>query len=58
MVSIAVVKHQDHEQLGAERVYYIIQLQGYTFIYVGSQGKNLETGSGTEIVKECCLLTC
>jgi hypothetical protein len=47
-----VIKHNDQEQLGEERVCFILKLSGYTLLlredWVGPQGRNMEAGIEAE----------
>jgi hypothetical protein len=62
-VSIAVIKHQNKNQFGEERICFSLQfyitvchqrISGQGF----KQGRNLEAGADAEVMARCCLLAC
>ena len=48
-ISVAVIKHHDQNQVGEERVYFLIQLVTY---HPGISGQEFKAGTETEAMEE------
>jgi hypothetical protein len=52
----AIIKHHNQNQLGKQRVYFILQLVHHSGKLSGTQGRNTEPETDLEAMEECCLL--